>query len=1218
MSSDALTNNSLNNIKNRFVLEVRDRTEESAAKTADDSERLLKDASDNESLDSDGDVKSLATESNSKNDVDNPICVCCPKPARYKCPRCARQTCSLTCCVEHKTRFDCSGRRPLYPKLMSTSAKGKGKKGSRSLKQNFNDQNSDDINVLPLADMDEKTLMEDMNFLNKVNDCLDATHREAFGTIKDGFKVEGVHHLPQITKTAVDSNGNTIVLGVGPDPMHNSKSKKRKKKLANADTLLRGPQLIHQAKLKRVKLILMPDEMSEKMKHARENNSYYCKKSGKMFWKVEWNWCGNNPSNGIKSSTTVADNSEDKKDEDNDEESEEEDDGPQKETFHDHPVREDFTLKELVARFLGYKVEGEIPSGEPGEGEIDAVAAAAAENEVIEKDDIDQKSNKDIDDKDVDMNLEEKEKEKDDDEDDLDEPAAKKRKIVEESAAVEGETSPTADPSSSNSTAAAAAADSETAIDGEKDDLDSKPKTSKGNGKKEKPKPVYVPRPTLLPFPIAEDDEELKNFFANFSLENIRVFIHDKFPFGAQLTKEKLASNAVNVAGKNSNPQKRIALSGRFNHGSAATLVELDPDATLGEALVGREVAEFPRLFITTSDCIPLWPVFKGAKGIDILNGFKTHDIITAIKTLKYPPLDSDSGESDSDDSSDSDSDPDEDIDQAIEREHQKQLKKFERLKRNTARRMKKEQKEKLRKEGKIPPKPERIIEIGVEGKIEDIDLEKGMLWVDWSFPGVAALHRMHAEQRQAAMNKQWYGENAGNPNMVNPDVAMTINTGDNNNMSNSSSGSGEQPRNSTVSGGGEGGAQGSESVQGTNTTPAGENNLNGGKGTTSQTSAPKQPSEAEFPELVMVSPTAVKRKTIIGQKNNQKGGWNSLRGKNNLSSMFNNGKKGGGKSSKGKGKGNFGKNEGKGEFSGKNSAFNSFGSNKDGSGFKGKGKSKDGFINKGSEKGNNQSFNSFSSKGKGGFFNNNKDFNNNKGSSNFGTQNFGGSMNFSNNGKGGHNSHDGQNNFGTNVNVNSGKNSFQHNAASLSRLGFDNQQVSRPQQQQNQWNSSMQSNNNILGNSKGNNTSFNQLQHNNMQQNMNQQQNSNFNIMGNLNNSKGNNNFNSMNQQNMNMSNQNMQQNNMNQQNFMGQFDQNTVMAAMQGLLQVMGTKGQSQGNNHVNNMQQQNNSNPMMAMMSNMAQNVLGNNANGGNNTFNNQSFGNNAGKGNNWNFK
>ncbi|CAI5724394.1 unnamed protein product [Hyaloperonospora brassicae] len=38
-------------------------------------------------------------------------CQCSKTDVKYRCPRCERITCSLSCCVGHKKQFDCSGKR---------------------------------------------------------------------------------------------------------------------------------------------------------------------------------------------------------------------------------------------------------------------------------------------------------------------------------------------------------------------------------------------------------------------------------------------------------------------------------------------------------------------------------------------------------------------------------------------------------------------------------------------------------------------------------------------------------------------------------------------------------------------------------------------------------------------------------------------------------------------------------------------------------------------------------------------------------------------------------------------------------------------------------------------------------------------------------------------------------------------------------------------------
>ena len=43
--------------------------------------------------------------------------ICTEKQAKYKCPACSRQTCSLECVRRHKVDTSCTGKRPRTEKV---------------------------------------------------------------------------------------------------------------------------------------------------------------------------------------------------------------------------------------------------------------------------------------------------------------------------------------------------------------------------------------------------------------------------------------------------------------------------------------------------------------------------------------------------------------------------------------------------------------------------------------------------------------------------------------------------------------------------------------------------------------------------------------------------------------------------------------------------------------------------------------------------------------------------------------------------------------------------------------------------------------------------------------------------------------------------------------------------------------------------------------------
>lgn len=71
---------------------------------------------------------------------------CCTQDALYQCPRCRRRTCSLVCCVAHKERFRCNGRR-------------------------------DRTAFINIPSMTDATLASDYHFLEDIVGCLDEASR---------------------------------------------------------------------------------------------------------------------------------------------------------------------------------------------------------------------------------------------------------------------------------------------------------------------------------------------------------------------------------------------------------------------------------------------------------------------------------------------------------------------------------------------------------------------------------------------------------------------------------------------------------------------------------------------------------------------------------------------------------------------------------------------------------------------------------------------------------------------------------------------------------------------------------------------------------------------------------------------------------------------------------------------------------------------------------
>eukprot|EP00371_Babesia_bovis_P002012 XP_001610659.1 hypothetical protein [Babesia bovis T2Bo] len=73
------------------------------------------------------------------------VCCLCDSGAKYRCPGCLRNTCSLTCVSAHKEKYGCSGRKqPGY---------------------------------IPVSEMTTQTLTKDAAFLDEVSRAIESTSR---------------------------------------------------------------------------------------------------------------------------------------------------------------------------------------------------------------------------------------------------------------------------------------------------------------------------------------------------------------------------------------------------------------------------------------------------------------------------------------------------------------------------------------------------------------------------------------------------------------------------------------------------------------------------------------------------------------------------------------------------------------------------------------------------------------------------------------------------------------------------------------------------------------------------------------------------------------------------------------------------------------------------------------------------------------------------------
>lgn len=184
-------------------------------------------------------------------------CQICKKESKYRCPRCHCRTCSLECCLQHKSESDCDGKR-------------------------------DRVAYVPLHEFTDSTLTSDYYFLE---DAI-AKRERGKNLVKDmGLPVESrgsrvrkrddesdeseqLHPLSRLKLETIGTDTNHIESNitaqterreVGQYPKHKQK-------------------LIEKAKENGVNLLLMPPGMQ---RHIINKSTKYDAKSGKIFWKVE-------------------------------------------------------------------------------------------------------------------------------------------------------------------------------------------------------------------------------------------------------------------------------------------------------------------------------------------------------------------------------------------------------------------------------------------------------------------------------------------------------------------------------------------------------------------------------------------------------------------------------------------------------------------------------------------------------------------------------------------------------------------------------------------------------------------------------------------------------------------------------------------------------------------------------------------------------------------
>ncbi|KAF9359424.1 hypothetical protein BGX26_012324 [Mortierella sp. AD094] len=193
--------------------------------------------------------------------------VCGISTAKYKCPGCFCQTCSLKCSKQHKLDTTCSGVRS---------------------KTHFVERKQ----------YSEKDMMSDYNFLEEVGRTVDNAAR-------DNLKRDGGSNPNKKRILGANSNNNNNKNNKrGRNQQNNNKNGAREdeneddsitkisltaaqeleKQGAEGSGSYRDKQLIMQAKKRHIHLIRMADGL----KKRKENNTHWRDKPNRILWTIEW------------------------------------------------------------------------------------------------------------------------------------------------------------------------------------------------------------------------------------------------------------------------------------------------------------------------------------------------------------------------------------------------------------------------------------------------------------------------------------------------------------------------------------------------------------------------------------------------------------------------------------------------------------------------------------------------------------------------------------------------------------------------------------------------------------------------------------------------------------------------------------------------------------------------------------------------------------------
>jgi len=200
--------------------------------------------------------------------------VCNNQTSLYRCPRCFTNTCSLKCCVEHKTKKGCNGKR---------------NRAAYCAIENFTDSHlASDYHfledVLNVAQSGKRLFNSVTTKTSNNKNMCSSSKRNKTITMKNADEDDKTedHHAPiqPLLRLAVSTNsqpGEAIDIGNNNDK-HNTTS------WMHGQLSFKQQRLVQQARERGCTLLLMPTGMERQ----RNNTTVYSPKQDIITWKIEW------------------------------------------------------------------------------------------------------------------------------------------------------------------------------------------------------------------------------------------------------------------------------------------------------------------------------------------------------------------------------------------------------------------------------------------------------------------------------------------------------------------------------------------------------------------------------------------------------------------------------------------------------------------------------------------------------------------------------------------------------------------------------------------------------------------------------------------------------------------------------------------------------------------------------------------------------------------